>query len=35
MSDKQDVIAVFQVVASDESALTLAWKILQQKPASR
>jgi hypothetical protein len=32
---RQDVLAAFQVVAKDESALTIAWKILRQVPASR
>jgi RNA polymerase sigma factor (sigma-70 family) len=32
---QQDVLAAFQVVAKDDAALTLAWKILRQRPASR
>ena len=34
-TDKQDVLAAFQVLARDEGGLTLAWKILRQQPASR
>lgn len=34
-SGQQDVLAAFQVVAKDDAALTIAWKILRQTPASR
>jgi RNA polymerase sigma-70 factor (ECF subfamily) len=32
---KQDVLAAFQIVAKDDAALTFAWTILRQVPASR
>ena len=35
ITDRVDVLAAFQVLARDEMALTIAWKILRQKPASR
>jgi hypothetical protein len=35
ITGRVDVLAAFQVLARDEMALTIAWKILRQKPASR